>query len=54
MKSEIENRFNGNLARDEQLVALYETVTTGPGRRAVDTSWSNAVRQFGTSVLSQI
>jgi hypothetical protein len=54
MKSEIENRFNGNLERVEHLGALYETVTTGPGRRAVDTSWCNAVRQFGTSVLSQI
>lgn len=38
MKSEIENRFNGNLERVEHLVALYETVSTGPGRRAVDTS----------------
>jgi hypothetical protein len=54
MKSEIENRFNGNLERVEHLVALYETETTGPGRRAVDTSCSNSVRKFGTSVLSQI
>ena len=38
MKSEIENRFNGNLERVEHLVAHYETVSTGPGRRAVDTS----------------
>lgn len=38
MKSEIENRFHGNLARVEHLVALYETLTTGPGRRPVDTS----------------
>jgi hypothetical protein len=38
MKTEIENRFNGNLERVEHLVALYETLTTGPGRRPVDTS----------------
>ena len=38
MKSEIENRFNGNLERVEHLVAHYETLSTGPGRRAVDTS----------------
>ena len=52
--TEIENRFNGNLERVDHLVALYETLTTGPGRRADNTSWSNAVRQFGTYVLSQI
>jgi hypothetical protein len=38
MKSEIEIRFNSNLERVEHLVALYETATTGPGRRPVDTS----------------
>jgi hypothetical protein len=38
MKSEIQNRFNGNLERVEHLVALYETVTAGSGRRPVDTS----------------
>jgi hypothetical protein len=38
MKTEIENRFNGNLDRVEYLVALYETGSTGSGRRAVDTS----------------
>jgi len=38
MKTEIENRFNGNLERVEHLIALYETLTTGPGRRPVDTS----------------
>ena len=38
MKSEIENRFNGNLDRVEYLVALYETGSSGSGRRAVDTS----------------
>jgi hypothetical protein len=54
MESEIENRINGNLERVEHLVAPYETVTTGSGRRAVDTSCSNSVRKFGTSVLSQI
>jgi hypothetical protein len=54
MKSEIENRFNCNQERDEHLVALYETVTLGSGRRAMDTFCSNAVRQFGTTVLSEI
>lgn len=38
MKIEIQNRFNGNLERVEHLVAFYETESTGPGRRAVDTS----------------
>jgi hypothetical protein len=38
MKTEIENRFNGNLDRVEYLVALYETGSTGSGHRAVDTS----------------
>lgn len=38
MKTEIQNRFNGNLERVEHLVALYDTLTTGPGRRPVDTS----------------
>lgn len=38
MKPEIQNRFNGNLERVEHLVALYETVTAGSGRRPVDTS----------------
>jgi hypothetical protein len=38
MKSEIENRFNDNLERVEHLLALYETLTTGPGRRPVGTS----------------
>lgn len=38
MKTEIQNRFNGNLERVEHLVSLYETGSTGPGRRAVDTS----------------
>jgi hypothetical protein len=54
MKTEIGNRSNGNLERVEHLVAVFETVTTGTGRRAVDTSCSNTVRKFGTSVLSQI
>jgi hypothetical protein len=38
MKTEIENRFNGNLDRVELLVVLYGTGSTGPGRRAVDKS----------------
>lgn len=38
MKSEIENRFNGNLERVEHLVDLYEKLTTGPGRQSVDNS----------------
>ncbi len=38
MKAEIENRFNGNLQCVEHFVALYETLTTGPGHRPVDTS----------------
>ena len=38
MKTEIENRFNGNLERVGHLVEIYETLTTGPGRRPVDTS----------------
>jgi hypothetical protein len=38
MKTEIQNRFNGNLERVENLVALYEALNTGPGRRPVDTS----------------
>jgi hypothetical protein len=38
MKTEIENRFNGNLERVGHLVEIYETLTTGLGRRPVDTS----------------
>ena len=38
MKTEIENRFNGNLERVGHLVEIYETLTAGPGRRPVDTS----------------
>jgi hypothetical protein len=38
MKSEIEIRFKSNLERVDHLVALYDTATTGPGRRPVDKS----------------
>lgn len=38
MKPEIQNSFNGNLEHVEHLVALYETVTAGSGRRPVNTS----------------
>jgi hypothetical protein len=38
MKTEIENRFNGNLQRVDHLAALYNTLTTGAERRPVNTS----------------
>ena len=38
MKIEIESCFNSNHQRVEHLVALYETATLVPGRRAVDLS----------------